>query len=181
MPPAQGLYDPRFEHDSCGVGFVVDMKGRKSNAILTQALTAVCCLNHRGAAGAEADTGDGAGVTIQTPDAFFRAVVPFELPPLGSYATGIGFLPVDDPDRAMRAVEKVFIDEGFRVLGWRDVPIDAAVPGKSAREVMPAFRQVFVDKAGAGDVRISGNELERNVYLARKHLEHASAAIYEGA
>ena len=90
---AQGLYDPRFEHDSCGVGFVVDMKGRKSNAILTQALTAVCCLNHRGAAGAEADTGDGAGVTIQTPDAFFRAVVPFELPPVGAYATGIAFLP----------------------------------------------------------------------------------------
>ncbi len=80
LPKAQGLYDPRFEHDSCGVGFVVDMKGRKSNAILNQALTAVCCLNHRGAAGAEADTGDGAGITIQTPDAFFRAVVPFDLP-----------------------------------------------------------------------------------------------------
>src|SRR6059058_5089059 len=73
LPRAQGLYDPRFEHDSCGVGFVVDMKGRKSNAILEQALTAVCCLNHRGAAGAEPDTGDGAGVTIQTPDAFYRA------------------------------------------------------------------------------------------------------------
>ena len=93
LPQAQGLYDPRFEHDSCGVGFVVDMLGRKSNAILNQALTAVCCLNHRGAAGAEADTGDGAGVTIQTPDAFFRAVVPFDLPRPGDYATGIAFLP----------------------------------------------------------------------------------------
>jgi glutamate synthase (NADPH/NADH) large chain len=172
LPRAQGLYDPRFEHDSCGVGFVVDMKGRKSNAILEQALTAVCCLNHRGAAGAEPDTGDGAGVTIQTPDAFYRAVVPFELPPAGSYATGIAFLPVDDTDAAARATEKVLIDEGFRILGWRAVPIDPDVPGKSAREVMPAFRQVFVDKAGAGDVRISGNELERHVYLARKHLEH---------
>ena len=139
LPAAQGLYDPRFEHDSCGVGFVVDMQGRKSNAILTQALTAVCCLNHRGAAGAEADTGDGAGVTIQTPDTFYRAVVPFELPAAGAYATGIAFLPVDDVDGAVRAVEKVLIDEGFSVLGWRDVPVDADVPGKSAREVMPAF------------------------------------------
>src|SRR5438445_917082 len=96
LPDKQGLYDPRFEHDSCGVGFVVNMQGRKSNAILQQALTAVCCLNHRGAAGAEVDTGDGAGVTIQVPDAFFRAVVPFDLPPVGHYATGIAFLPTDD-------------------------------------------------------------------------------------
>ncbi|MGO9873676.1 MAG: glutamate synthase large subunit [Acidimicrobiia bacterium] len=168
LPRAQGLYDPRFEHDSCGVGFVVDMQGRKTNAILTQALTAVCCLNHRGAAGAEADTGDGAGVTIQIPDLFYRTIVPFELPVAGAYATGIAFLPVDDVDGATRAVEKIFLDEGFSVLGWRDVPVDGDVPGKSAREVMPAFRQVFVDKPG-----VVGDELERHVYIARKHLEHA--------
>jgi len=168
LPGAQGLYDPRFEHDSCGVGFVVDMQGRKSNAILTQALTAVCCLNHRGAAGAEADTGDGAGVTIQIPDAFYRAVLPFELPAEGAYATGMAFLPVDDVEGATRAVEKVLLDEGFAVLGWRDVPVDTEVPGKSAREVMPAFRQVFVEKNG-----VTGIELERHVYVARKHLEHA--------
>src|SRR4051812_47069107 len=171
-PRAQGLYDPRFEHDSCGVGFVVDMKGRKSNAILEQALTAVCCLNHRGAAGAESDTGVGAGVTIQTPDAFFRAIVPFELPRAGSYATGIAFLPVEDPDGAGRAVEKVMIEEGFDVLGWRDVPVDGDVPGKSAREVMPVFRQLFVEKPG-----ISGDELERHVYVARKHMEHVTASL----
>ena len=137
------------------------MKGRKSNAILTQALTAVCCLNHRGAAGAEADTGDGAGVTIQTPDAFFRAVVPFELPPAGAYATGIAFLPVDDPEGAVRAVEKVLLDEGFTVLGWRDVPVEADVPGKSAREVMPAFRQVFVEKAGIEGRRARASRVRR--------------------
>ena len=107
LPEKQGLYDPRFEHDSCGVGFVVDMLGRKSNAILEQALTAVCCLNHRGAAGAEADTGDGAGVTIQVPDAFFRAVVPFDLPPAGEYATGIAFLPTDDPGRRAAILAKM--------------------------------------------------------------------------
>jgi glutamate synthase (NADPH/NADH) large chain len=171
LPRAQGLYDPRFEHDSCGVGFVVDMKGRKSNAILTQALTAVCCLNHRGAAGAEPDTGDGAGVTIQTPDAFFRAVVPFDLPPAGSYATGIAFLPVDDLDGAVRAVEKVMLEEGFSIIGWRDVPVDTAVPGKSAREVMPAFRQIFVEKP-----TLTGDDLERHVYVARKHMEHTLPA-----
>ncbi len=183
LPRARGLYDPRFEHDSCGVGFVVDMKGRRSNAILTQALTAVCCLNHRGAAGAEPDTGDGAGVLIQTPDSFYRAVVPFDLPPAGAYATGIAFLPVDHVDAAARAVEKVMIDEGFEVLGWRDVPVDAAVPGKSAREVMPAFRQVFLAKPGptgtAGEW-LTGDELERHVYVARKHMEHVVPTILDG-
>ena len=147
LPRAQGLYDPRFEHDSCGVGFVVDMKGRKSNAILTQALTAVCCLNHRGAAGAEADTGDGAGVTIQIPDAFYRAVVPFELPPAGAYATGIAFLPVDDVDGADARGREGAARRGL--LGARlarRAGRHATVPGKSAREVMPAFRQVFVEK-----------------------------------
>ncbi len=181
LPEKQGLYDPRFEHDSCGVGFVVDMKGRKSNAILRQALTAVCCLNHRGAAGAEPDTGDGAGVTIQMPDAFLRAIVPFDLPPVGQYASGMAFLPTDDPDRVVRAVEKVLLDEGFTVLGWRDVPVDGDVPGKSAREVMPAFRQLFVSKEGTAGALLAGDELERHVYLARKHVEHAVPAMLEGA
>src|SRR5262245_22509977 len=81
LPPAQGLYDPRFEHDSCGVGFVVDMRGRKSRQIIDLALGAVCNLNHRGAAGAEPDTGDGAGILVQLPDGLYRAVVPFDLPP----------------------------------------------------------------------------------------------------
>src|SRR6202051_351147 len=106
------------------------MQGRKSHAIVDQALPAVCCLNHRGAAGAEADTGDGAGVTIQMPDAFFRAVVPFDLPPAGEYATGIAFLPTEDPDGAARAVEKVLLDEDFTVLGWRDVLVATGVPAK---------------------------------------------------
>src|SRR5436190_6244784 len=118
LPP---LYDPRFEHDACGVGFVVDMKGRKSHAIVDEALTAVCCLNHRGAAGAEPDTGDGAGILIQIPDAYYRAISAFELPPAGSYATGMAFVPPDKVAESKRDVEKVLADEGFTVLGWRDV------------------------------------------------------------
>src|SRR5688572_16540988 len=108
LPEAQGLYDPRFEHDACGVGFVVDMKGRKSRALVDQALTALCNLNHRGAAGAEPDTGDGAGILVQMPDALYRAVVPFDLPQVGSYATGIAFIPTDDVTGTIDEVEKVF-------------------------------------------------------------------------
>ncbi|MGH8977557.1 MAG: glutamate synthase subunit alpha, partial [Acidimicrobiia bacterium] len=173
LPPPQGLYDPRFEHDSCGVGFVVDMQGRKSRHLVEQALSALCNLNHRGAAGAEPDTGDGAGILVQIPDALFRAVAPFDLPPEGEYATGMAFLPPDDADTTADEVEKVLVDEGFTVLGWRVVPIAADVPGASAREVLPAIRQVFVAKAGLAD-----DALERHVYAARKRIEHATDAYF---
>jgi glutamate synthase (NADPH/NADH) large chain len=172
LPPPTGLYDPRFEHDSCGVGFVVDMHGRASRDIVDMALSALCNLHHRGAAGAEPDTGDGAGILVQMPDGFLRAVAGFDLPPAGAYATGIAFLPTDEPDAASERVEKVLADEGFGVLGWRDVPVDGTTPGRSAREVMPAFRQVFVAKDG-----LAGDELERHVYMARKRIEH-EARVY---
>src|SRR3954468_19489086 len=145
LPP---LYDPRFEHDACGVGFVVDIQGRASHDIVEQALTAVCCLNHRGAAGAAPDTRDGARILVQTPDKLYRAVVDFTLPPAGAYATGIAFLPPDRADATKDAVAKVLAAEGFTVLGWRVVPIDGTQPGKSAQEQMPAFEQVFVTKDG---------------------------------
>jgi glutamate synthase (NADPH/NADH) large chain len=173
MPPAQGLYDPRFEHDACGVGFVVDMHGRATRQLIDQALSSLCNLNHRGAAGAEPDTGDGAGILIQMPDRFLRAVVPFALPPVGSYATGIAFLPADEPDSCAEEVDKVLRDEGFNVLGWREVPVDLSVPGASAREVAPAFRQVFVEKLG-----VTGLELERHVYIARKRAEHHTEVYF---
>ena len=173
LPPAQGLYDPRFEHDSCGVGFVVDMQGRKSRTLIDQALSALCNLNHRGAAGAEPDTGDGAGILVQVPDRLYRAVVPFELPPVGEYATGIAFLPSDDADAAAKGVDKVLADEGFTVIGWRELPVAADVPGASAREVLPAFRQVFATKAGH-----TGDDLERHVYAARKRIEHETGAYF---
>jgi glutamate synthase (NADPH) large chain len=173
LPRAQGLYDPRFEHDSCGVGFVVDMQGRTSRRLVEQAISSLCNLTHRGAAGAEADTGDGAGILVQIPDGFYRAVVPFGLPPVGQYASGIAFLPPDDAAATAVAVEKVFVDEGFTVLGWREVPVVADVPGASAREVLPAFRQVFVTKD-----QLAGDELERHVYVARKRIEHHTDAYF---
>src|SRR5438552_12524291 len=109
LPAAKGLYDPRFEHDACGVGFVVDVTGAKSRDIVDTALGALCNLDHRGASGAEVNTGDGAGILMQVPDAFLRAVTPFDLPPPGAYAVGLAFLPLADrrADRARAVVEEL--------------------------------------------------------------------------
>src|SRR5262245_25250598 len=107
VPAARGLYDPRFEHDACGVSFVVDVKGRPSHDIVATALGALCNLDHRGASGAEVNTGDGAGMLLQVPDRFLRAVAGFDLPPAGSYGVGMAFLPADptDAEKAMARVE----------------------------------------------------------------------------
>ncbi len=126
LPGPQGLYHPSNEHDSCGVAFVVDMKGRRSRDIVEKAITALVNLEHRGAAGSEPNTGDGAGILLQVPDKFFRAVVDFPLPAEGTYATGIAFLPQSkaDAQRAAEAVEKIVESEGLKVLGWREVATD---------------------------------------------------------
>ncbi len=166
LPPAHGLYDPRYETDSCGVAFIADLTGRVSHRIVAQALTALHNLDHRGAAGAEPSSGDGAGITVQVPDEFLRAVAGFELPAAGSYATGIAFLPVDT-DKSARVVELVeaaVAEEGLTVLGWRAVPTQPEGLGTTARGVMPTFSQVFV--AGAGGE--AGLDLERLAFAARK-------------
>ena len=131
----QGLYDWRTEHDACGVGFVVHIKGKPSHTIVRNALQVLINLEHRGACGCEANTGDGAGILIQTPDSFLRAVVPFSLPAPGSYAAGLVFLPHDDRDRdAIKSlVARIVEEEGQRLLGWREVPIDDRLVGPSAR------------------------------------------------
>src|SRR4051812_35263739 len=149
VPQAQGLYDPAFEHDACGVAFVADLHGRVSHRIVEQALTALHNLDHRGAAGAEPSSGDGAGITVQVPDAFLRAVVPFDLPPRGAYAVGNAFLPVDDGDaaRARAIVEQVAGEEQLAVLGWRELPTRTDELGPTARSVMPRFVQLFVAAA----------------------------------
>lgn len=168
MPhPATGLYNPAYEHDSCGVAMVVDMHGRRSRDIVDKAITALLNLEHRGAAGAEPNSGDGAGIMLQIPDKFFRAVVDFELPAEGSYASGIAFLPQGSKDAATacEAVEKIVEAEGLTVLGWREVPHDDSSLGALARDAMPTFRQLFI--AGA-----SGIDLERRVYVVRKRIEH---------
>src|SRR5262249_25542437 len=125
VPAPFGLYDPRFEHDACGVSFVVDVKGRVSRNIIDTALGALCNLDHRGASGAEVNTGDGAGMLVQVPDAFLRAVAGFNLPPAGHYGVGLAFLPLDptDAEKAMARVEAIVDEEGLRVLGWRRVPV----------------------------------------------------------
>ncbi|MFD1812295.1 glutamate synthase large subunit [Rhodococcus gannanensis] len=166
----QGLYDPANEHDACGVAFVVDMHGRRSRDIVDKAITALVNLEHRGAAGAEPNSGDGAGIMLQVPDAFLRAVVDFELPAEGSYATGIGFLPQGEAaaDEAAAGVERIAAEEGLKVLGWRAVPTDASSLGQMAADAMPTFRQVFM----TGEGELSGMALERAAYVVRKRVEH---------
>ena len=148
FPAAQGLYSPENEHDACGVSFVAQIDGTRSHRLVQQAIGSLCNLEHRGATGAEVNTGDGAGILIQIPDRFLREVVDFELPPEGAYAVGLAFLPSStaDTDDAADAVGKIVDSEGLTVLGWRDVPTDplGADIGYSALGVMPTFRQVFI-------------------------------------
>ncbi|HVL89001.1 MAG TPA: glutamate synthase central domain-containing protein, partial [Actinomycetota bacterium] len=174
MPEKQGLYDPQFERDSCGVGFVVDMKGRTSHAIVDLAISALLNLEHRGATGAETNTGDGAGILIQMPDAFLREVAGVKLPEAGRYAAGMVFLPQNDNARAeaIAEIEALGDEEGLKVLGWRDVPFDDSMIGEQAREMMPVFRQVFIDGNG-----YDGMDLERRVFILRKRLER-TAGVY---
>ena len=170
LPAKHGLYDPRFEHDACGVSFVADIHGRASHDIVARGLGALCNLEHRGATGAEADTGDGAGILIQVPDRFFRGVVSFELPTAGAYAVGMAFLPADAvyAEKAQATIESIVADEGLSVIGWRSVPVDPSCLGASARQVMPSFKQLFIgDAAGS-----SGIALDRKVFVARKRIEH---------
>src|SRR5215211_3639952 len=169
IPEASGLYDPRFEHDACGVSFVADVKGRKSRDIVSTALGALCRLDHRGASGAEVNTGDGAGILVQVPDGFLRAVTPFALPDAGAYGVGLGFLPADEhaATQARGAVEKLAVDEGLRVVGWRSVPHDDSMIGPTSRGVMPSFWQCFVDDPGGA----SGIALDRKLFVLRKRCE----------
>jgi glutamate synthase (NADPH) large chain len=175
---ASGLYDPANEHDACGVAFVADLRGRRSHDLVDKALTALRNLEHRGAKGADPETGDGVGLLTQIPDAFFRGVVPFELPEAGTYAAGTAFLPADDAaaEEAVAVIERIVAEEGLRLLGWREVPIAADCAGTSARETMPNFRQLFI---GAQDGQQAETALafERRAFCVRKRAEH-EADVY---
>ncbi len=175
---SQGLYDPRYEHDSCGVSFVCDINGKASHEIVALGVKALCNLEHRGALGADPLTGDGAGILIQIPDRFLRDVVDYSLPPAGQYATGIGFLPPasDDAAKAAAEVERIVESEGLRVIGWREVPVDVSVLGPGSRSAMPSFRQIFLSGDG-----LAGIELDRRVYLARKRIEHEISSASAGS
>jgi glutamate synthase (NADPH/NADH) large chain len=164
FPEPQGLYDGRHEHDACGVAFVADMHGRRSNGIVRDALTALHNLDHRGASGSEANTGDGAGILLQVPDGFLRAVTGLDLPKPGSYAVGLAFL---TPSADVAGIERLAAEEELRVVGWRDVPTDPSSLGETALSVLPVFRQLFV--AGLrGEV---GLGLERRAFCLRKRVE----------
>src|SRR5579859_6975794 len=180
-PYPQGLYDPAYEHDACGVAFVADLHGRRSHDVVTKGLGALCRLDHRGARGAEPNTGDGAGILLQIPDAYYRAVVDFPLPPVGSYATGLVFLSASgaaDETRAVQVLEKYALVEGAQILGWREVPVAPEGLGATALAAMPRIRQVFLaahrlsdSDAGPADELLSGLELERVAFCVRKQAE----------
>jgi len=171
-PAAQGLYDPRAEHDACGVGFVVHTKGQRSHDIVRKAMTVLINLEHRGACGCEVNTGDGAGILVQMPDRFLRKAVPFTLPPEGAYGAGLIFLPRDGRDQeAVKAFfARVVEEEGQRLLGWREVPSDNGLIGDSAKAVQPAFQQVFIAAAQGLDRKA----FERKLYVIRKRIEHGA-------
>ncbi|MEU6060210.1 glutamate synthase large subunit [Streptomyces sp. NPDC047097] len=174
-PAPQGMYDPRNEKDACGVGFVATLTGVASHELVEQALTVLRNLEHRGATGAEADSGDGAGILFQVPDAFLRETAGFELPEAGSYAVGIAFLPAaaDDNAAAVSRIEAIAAEEGLTVLGWREVPVAPELLGATARATMPVFRQLFVS-----DGESSGIVLDRKAFVLRKRAEREAATYF---
>jgi len=175
LPPKQGLYDPFYEHDSCGVGFVVNMKGRRSHQIIQQGLQILMNLDHRGACGCEANTGDGAGILMQMPDGFLRKAckeVQIDLPAPGQYGAGLVFLPSNAEERAEceRLFEHIVAEEGQKVIGWRTVPTNNSSLGETARASEPCVRQIFIERKGAAKDEMA---FERKLYVIRKRAENA--------
>lgn len=181
LPEKQGLYDPALEHDACGMGFVVNIKGEKSHDIIDEALTVLENLSHRGASGADENTGDGAGILTQIPHDFFKRecdVLGFDLPEKGNYGVGMIFAHKYDDFRKnqMETFEKIIQEEGQRILGWREVPIDKTTIGEGAKAAMPRFIQVFIGK----DAGISKDmDFERKLYIIRKRAEKVIVPMCE--
>ena len=174
FPTKQGLYDPCFEHDACGIGFVVNIKGIRSNSILRDALTALKNLSHRGGLGSEPTSGDGAGILLQIPHAYYSKVCAsggITLPEAGDYGTGLVFLPHDAAARAAfeREFERAVTDEGQAFLGFRDVAVDPSMLGKTAAGSMPYMRQIFIGRRGVS----AGMDFERKLYIIRRRVENA--------
>lgn len=177
VPPARGLYDPAAEHDACGVAFVATLRGTPGRDIVDAGLTALLNLDHRGAVGAEEDSGDGAGILTQVPDAFLRDVVDADLPAPGRYAIGMAFLPTapDEQVAAMEGIAEIAAQEGLDVLAWRDVPVTAELVGPTARACMPAFKQLVI---ASRDRLLRDVELDRRAYRVRKRSEHAHGVYF---
>ncbi|HEY0248582.1 MAG TPA: glutamate synthase large subunit [Gryllotalpicola sp.] len=175
VPEAQGLYDPRSEKDACGLAMVATLRGTAGHDIIVGALNALRHLEHRGAVGSDAGTGDGAGIITQIPDAFLREVAGFELPPLGRYAVGNVFLPLNPDERAdtKLAIEQIALEEQLTVIGWREVPVRPDHIGTLAREAMPAIEQLYVTSDHPGEDRRprSGIAIDRLAFRLRKRVE----------
>lgn len=174
-PERQGLYDPAFEHDACGVAFVAKLDGKPSHDLVLDGLTALANLDHRGATGADAAAGDGAGILVQVPDEFLRGQVDFPLPPAGEYAVGIAFLPTDEAERemAMISIEKIALEERLKVHGWREVPVRTGTLSPISLGAMPHLAQLFVsDRKHA-----AGIDLDRQVYALRRRARN-EAEVY---
>ena len=173
--PAEGLYDPAFEHDACGVAFVAQLSGEASHDIVAQGLTALANLDHRGATGADAAAGDGAGMLLQVPDRFLRQVVDFDLPDAGHYAMGMAFLPTDPARRASakRTIEFMATEESLVIHGWRPVPTDNSTLSPVSVAVMPHFEQFFVSTIALD----AGLDLDRAVYPLRQRAR-TEAGVY---
>ncbi|WP_341974799.1 glutamate synthase large subunit [Microbacterium sp. LTA6] len=182
FPVKQGMYNPAFEKDACGLAMVATLRGEAGHDIIALALEALRNLEHRGAIGSDAGTGDGAGILTQMPDEFLRAVTGFELPPVGEYAAGLAFLPRDSGQRRQQkaGIEKIARAEGLRVLGWREVPTVNEHLGKLADEARPAFEQLFVSAGGATveEAPLTGIALDRVAYRLRKRAGHELGAYF---
>jgi glutamate synthase (NADPH/NADH) large chain len=183
-PQAGGLYDPAYEHDACGVGFVVDVAGRPSHRVIARGLQVLINLLHRGACGCEANTGDGAGILIQMPDRFLRRVTAplgIDLPLTGRYGAGVVFLPRDprQRDQVRRLFDRIIREEGQEPLGWRPVPVDDSRLGASAVKARPVIEQVFIGDGSAAGAALSADPMrfERKLYVIRKRVEHAIDAL----
>ncbi|MCB1140476.1 MAG: glutamate synthase subunit alpha, partial [Leptospiraceae bacterium] len=182
IPQKSGLYDPDMARDACGVGFVADIKGIKSRKVVDMGLQVVCNLAHRGAVGADPQTGDGAGLLMQIPDKFFRRVAKEEcdiiLPPEGQYAIGFTYLPQNRTVRKAveNIIEKVVMDEGQTFLGWREVPINEEHCGEGARATMPVFKQCFIQ---ASPDMSENDDFERRLYLIRRVIDRRVRAEHK--
>ena len=182
LPAAAGLYDPRRERDACGLAMVATLRGTAGHDIIDAALGALRNLEHRGAIGSDAGTGDGAGIVTQIPDAFLRAVVDFELPAVGRYVVGTAFLPTVEPERSeiKRGIEALATEEHLRVLGWREVPVRPEGLGNLAREAMPHFEQVFLASTIASESgqSVHGIALDRQSFRLRKRAERELSVYF---
>src|SRR3954469_18192960 len=177
LPEEQGLYHPQHEHDACGIGFVANINGDKSHEIILKGIQVLVNLAHRGACGCDPETGDGAGVLIQIPHAFFARVcgeIGFALPAPGEYGVGMAFFLVEKQDGLFceGVMERLVHDEGLTVLGWRDTPVDGAALGRIARGSQPYIQQIFIGRPPSLDE----DAFERKLYIVRRRIENEIAA-----